>query len=178
MSINSSKIVERHLANVLTHDSHLKPGGFIELHDYNLPAKIIDDFPEDQCHFIINNGYIKDAMKSIGINLEAPKQWKEQLEEAGFTNIHVKWFNWPMGPWAKGKKNKVLGKLTWSNFYEGIHTVAPLLAKVRGWDEAQKQEYVDNVQAEMQEGKIHVYVVVGYWYAQKPKLSPVVETVA
>jgi hypothetical protein len=157
-------------------NSHLTPGGYIELHDYNLPAKIIDDFPEDKCHFIANNALIKESMRLIGINLEAPKLWREQLEAVGFTNIHCKWYNWPLGPWAKGKKNKLIGKLCWRNFYEGIETVAPLLAKTHGWDEDRKQKYITDVKAEMEEGKVHIYVQVGYWYAQRPEAPKAMES--
>jgi Methyltransferase domain len=170
------RVSKDYLFDILTISRHLKPGGYIELHDFYLPAKIIDDYPIDQCKFIYYNSIIHEALKRIGVNLEAPKLWKEQLEAAGFTDIHCKWFNWPIGPWAKGKKNKLIGKLCWQNFYEGISTVAPLLSITNNWDDTRKQQYVDEVQTEMQEGKVHLYVEIGYWYAKKPTTTPATES--
>jgi hypothetical protein len=133
-----------------------------------LPAHLMGDFPLEQCKFIEYNGYINDAMAAIGVELSAPKKWMDQLAAVGFTNIHCHTYNWPVGPWAKGKKNKVLGKLAHQNFYRGIDTVAPLLSKVLQWDAERIRRFHDEVRAEFNEGKAHVYVAVGYWYAQKP----------
>jgi len=36
-------------------------------------------------------------------------KYKSYLEELGFVDVVERRFNCPIGPWAKGKKNKTLG---------------------------------------------------------------------
>lgn len=42
--------------------------------------------------------------------LDSCKFYKEQLAEAGFTNIEEKIYKWPSNPWPKDPKYKELGK--------------------------------------------------------------------
>jgi hypothetical protein len=49
----------------------------------------------------------------FGMNRDtcAPIEWEEQLQTAGFKNLYLQWVKWPIGPWPKGRKNKLLGEL-------------------------------------------------------------------
>ena len=38
-----------------------------------------------------------EAATRAGLDLQAPLSWPEQLRAAGFVDIHVKWYNWPIG---------------------------------------------------------------------------------
>jgi hypothetical protein len=151
--------------------SQLRPGGYIELHDFCLPSLSMGDFPIEESKFCEYNNYMMESTKRMGIDMSAPKQWKEMLQAAGFTNIFCEWYNWPVGAWAKGKKNKLIGKLLHQNLYKGADTVAPVLTRVLQWDKEKADKFIEEVRAEMREGKFHLYCEICYWYAKKPETA-------
>jgi trans-aconitate methyltransferase len=99
----------RYLAQALT---HLKPGGWIELHDAFLPAACT---PETTSRLGAEPAFITLTSKfveygyQVGLDLQAPAKFADMLRDAGFINVHVQWLKMPIGPWAKGKKNKDIG---------------------------------------------------------------------
>jgi len=149
--------------------AHLRPGGYLEMHDFCLPSKVFGDTPSPDSRFMQYSDHITTALGSIGKNMAAPKLWKAQLEAAGFVDVHAKWFHWPVGTWAKGKKNKLLGKMLWQDFFHGIDTVAPLLSKILGWDEERVGTFLEETREEMKAEKYNIYMEVGYFYARKPE---------
>jgi hypothetical protein len=129
------------------------------------------DVSTDGCKFLEFNDLAASAIKKLGGNLSAPKLWEEQLEAKGFINITAHWMNWPVGPWAKGEKNKIIGKLLHQNFYKGIETVVPLLKKVHQWDSDRIDNFTKAYRAEFNNQKVHLYMETVYIYAQKPPVS-------
>jgi hypothetical protein len=106
--------------------------------------------------------------QQMGADLRAPISWHEQLKAVGFTDIHVKWFNWPIGPWAKHEKNKILGRLVYKDFYEGLSSVGPIFMKVLGWSAQEMEGLVAQIKNEFEEQKVHLYQQVCFCYARKP----------
>jgi hypothetical protein len=109
-----------------------------------------------------------EVAERIGLNLKAPRSWHEQLHAAGFIDIHMKWFNWPIGPWAKDRKSKLLGKIAFMNFCDGIDTTIPVFMNVLGWKIEEAQVLIADVKKEWKEQKVHCYQQVCFCYAQKP----------
>jgi hypothetical protein len=108
----------------------------------------------------------------MGWDLSAPLMWREYLEAAGFTDIHIQWYNWPVGPWAKYKKNKILGKLTFVDFFDLLSSVGPLFQKFLDYSSEETQILIAEVRKEMREQKLHFYQPICFCYAKKPgKLS-------
>jgi hypothetical protein len=100
--------------------------------------------------------------------MKAPLSWHEQLHAAGFIDIHMKWFNWPIGPWAKGRKNKILGKLALMNYCDGIDAGIPVLMNILGWRFEEAQVFIAEVRKEWKEQKVHFYLPICFCYAKKP----------
>jgi hypothetical protein len=108
----------------------------------------------------------------MGLDLAAPLKWREHLLSAGFGEIYMQWYNWPVGPWAKHKKNKVLGKLTFVDFFEGLSSAGPLFQRFLNWSSEETQVRIAEVKNEMKEQKIHLYQRICVCYAKKPGLLP------
>lgn len=140
-------------------ESSLRPGGYVELQDFCLPTHFMGggSGSRDDSLFMQYNDCIMEATSRIGVNTNVPTLWKDQLAEIGFVNIHVQWCHWPVGPWAKGKRNKVLGKLLWQDLYQGIDTVSNLLTRILGWDTERADKFLEDCRVEMKEHKYHIY---------------------
>jgi hypothetical protein len=50
-----------------------------------------------------------DAFTAMGSGLDSALRYKDQLEEAGFTNVEVVKRKWPLNSWPKDPKYKQLG---------------------------------------------------------------------
>lgn len=147
---------------------HLRPGGYIELQDPCFPARCDDPKLDAESKFIYSHRTASEAAKMIGLDLSAPLKWHDQLQEAGFVDIHIKWHNWPIGPWSKGEKNKVLGIWAQANFLEAFHTSIKLFTTVLGWQPEEYEVLVAQIRNEMKERKFPVYLPVCFCYARKP----------
>jgi hypothetical protein len=53
-------------------------------------------------------GLLMDGAKSMGKDWNRVPKYKAYLEEIGFVDVVERRFNCPIGPWAKGMKNKTL----------------------------------------------------------------------
>lgn len=115
-----------------------------------------------------------DIAERIGFNVQAPLSWHEHLQAAGFVNIHSKWYNWPVGPWAKHKKNKELGRLAFMDFYDGMAATVPVFEKILGYTAEEAQVLIAEVRKEFRDQKVHLYQPCCFCYARKPE-EPEVE---
>ena len=148
---------------------HLKPGGYIEFQDFCLPTRCDDTAAAATSKALAYNKDIIGISERMGFNVQAPLFWHEYLQAAGFVDIHSKWSNWPVGPWAKHKKNKELGRLAFVDFYDGMTSAATLFQKFLGYTTEEAQVLVAEVRKEFRDQKVHLYVqALSFCYARKP----------
>ena len=115
--------------------------------------------------------HVTEAGQRIGLDFQAALKWPEQLRAAGFVDIHVRWYNWPIGAWAKHDKNKTIGRFLYVDFYEGLDVARLLFTNVLKWNTEEFDALVAEVRNEMREQKIHLYERVCFCYARKPEES-------
>ena len=95
--------------HTLFSNSHLAPGGWLEIKDICFPILDNDDsFPED-CAVKKWSDLIVEGTTKLGRPANSAKQYKLQLEAAGFENVVEKQYRWPQNRWPKDKKMKELG---------------------------------------------------------------------
>jgi hypothetical protein len=121
---------------------------------------------------ILFNRLFLEIGTQMGWDLAAPLKWRHNLEAAGFTDIHIQWINWPVGPWAKGKKNKLIGKLTFMNFFDLLGSVGPLFQKFLDYTSGETEILIAQVRKEMRDQKLHFYQPICFCYAKKPGNLP------
>jgi SAM-dependent methyltransferase len=156
--------------DLISQSRHLKPGGYIELQDLCFPVRCQDPEAGSNSKTVLFNNLLQGIGNQMGLDFLAPLKWHEHLLSAGFTEIHIQWYSWPVGPWAKHKKNKVIGKLTFVDFFEGLSSAGPLFQKFLNWSAEETQVLIAQVKNEMREQKIHFYQPVCVCYAKKPGL--------
>jgi len=113
-----------------------------------------------------------DAVKSIGIDAAASKVHGERLKKIGFLDVHEVRMKWPIGPWATGEKEKQMGQLFLKDLSDGVHGMSvKMLNGILGWPMEKVTNFTDAIRKDMWNPKIHVYMPVDIFWAQKPKLE-------
>ena len=140
------------------HDSNIKPGGYIELHEIHCPGSSTEDTATPTPHFVEWSRLLVGAGKKVGLDFDAPKKIRGYLEDAGFVNINVKWQNWPVGPWAKGSKNKEIGRWWAEDMKDVTRNTAAMFTRVLGWKPEEFEVFAANITNEIREGKKHMWI--------------------
>lgn len=90
----------------------------------------------------------------MGIDMFAPSALAEPLRAAGFVNIHAKHYKWPVGPWAKGEKNKLLGRFALEDTMDWLPSSAlALFTRMLGWSREEVEVFLATVRKEVKEDK-------------------------
>lgn len=88
---------------------NLAPGGTLEMADILYPIKLNDgEFPVDSA-VVKWCDLISQAMQKVGRRADCARLYKQQLIDAGFTDVVEKKYIWPSNRWPKDKKLKELG---------------------------------------------------------------------
>ncbi|KAF9870040.1 hypothetical protein CkaCkLH20_12520 [Colletotrichum karsti] len=117
---------------------HLEPGGYLELQEGHMRPDC-DDGTLTRDHAISNLVRV--------------------IEQAGFIDVKMFKFKWPLNPWAKGNHYKLMGVWTEENFHEGIEawTLAPL-TRALGWTPEAVLALLEEVRKELSDVHIHAYL--------------------
>jgi hypothetical protein len=105
----------------------------------------------------------------MGIDFSIPRQWRQQLKDVGFVDAQQKWFNWPVGPWAKHKKNKLLGRLLLADLYDGLGAIGAVYTSALGWSTDEVHRFIQEAKDDLMAQKSHWYMQATVIYARKPE---------
>lgn len=90
---------------------NLEPGGWVEFQEYHLPWTSDDGSVVECPKFEQWNQEIFRAAKKAGMTPDAILQVPDILEKRGFVGAKTASTKWPIGPWAKGAREKRVGEL-------------------------------------------------------------------
>lgn len=138
---------------------HLKPGGWVEVQELCLPLGCDDGSATSGSALLAWGERAHDAATKIGVNTCSPPHFPEYMAKVGFINIKEHHAKWPLGPWAKGKKEKLMGHYMLENIYAGIEGASLMLfTKVLGWTKDEVEVDIANVRREVMGRRKHIYV--------------------
>jgi len=146
----------------------LKPGGYIELQEVSMPIFSKEKADDNSPVLVQWSNYVVEAGNKAGLDLSAPTKLGEMLQAQGFTNINIQWQNWPIGPWARGAKNKEIGRWWAEDLQDGCRNAAALFTRVLGWTPEEFEEFVTKAVNEIRTMEKHMWCKVCFAYAQKP----------
>ncbi|KAK1980052.1 S-adenosyl-L-methionine-dependent methyltransferase [Colletotrichum cereale] len=91
------------------------------------------------------------------------------LKEAGFIDISVNKFKWPLNPWPKDPQFRELGTWQYENLVEGIEAwiMAPF-TRALGWSKDEVNVSLIDVRKNMKDRGIHAYCPIYTIHARKP----------
>jgi hypothetical protein len=84
--------------------SHLRPGGWIELQEFDGRVHCDDGTVAPDAPLKRFYDLIPKAMANFGMAFNAGEALKEPLENAGFVNVSCKVLKIPFGSWAKARR--------------------------------------------------------------------------
>lgn len=154
---------------------NLTPGGYIELADMIFPIECDDGtMKEDSALQKWSTLMLEGTIKG-GRPVNSAKDYKEQLEAAGFTNVVEKRYVWPLNRWPKDPTLKEIGRFTltidkahYSNTGVGTwahENVGPSLegfsmavfTRLLNWTKEELEVFLVDVRKEVNDPKIHAY---------------------
>jgi hypothetical protein len=76
------------------------------------------------------------------------------MEEIGFINIKEQPLQWPIGPWPKGKREKLIGRIMVDNTMHFCRTAGmALYTKRLGWSVQQVEDFMPSVEKDITNAK-------------------------
>ncbi|KAK4548745.1 hypothetical protein LTR36_008518 [Oleoguttula mirabilis] len=138
--------------------NHLEPGGWLETGEVQFPPKRADGEEAKESPFIRWGEHAYEASANAGIDMRASEKFSNQLEALGFVNVEREEVQWPNGPWAKGRKNKLMGRLVYQNTLDAIPAVAiALFTRRLGWTKEQVDAYTAECIKDVDDKSNHFY---------------------
>ena len=102
-----------------------------------------------------------EASELMGRPFVEPARLKGQMEKIGFQDVHVRKDKWPINPWPKGLRWKVLGMVVLQNFDEGLESFSyKLCMEVLGWTKEAVDRLLVEVRKNLNDRSIHQYITV------------------
>lgn len=155
---------------------NLSPGGYIELMDPIYPVTCDDGTVPKDSAVSKWSTLMNEAATKLGSGLDSGLRYKDQLINAGFTNVTEAPYKWPMNTWPKDLKLKELGAKAshiirqqftngvlgaWGNvnLVGGVQGLSMFLfTKMLGWNTDELEVFCVDVRKDLCNKEFH-----GYW---------------
>ncbi|KAK2786222.1 hypothetical protein FQN52_007972 [Onygenales sp. PD_12] len=148
-----------------------KPGGYVELSTRAVWLACDDgSIPDDPDHvYNIWDRTFREVGERTGKTTTIIESQRELMEKAGFEDVVEVKLKMPLGPWAKDKMLKEVGKFYYLECLQGLEGWAlAFLTRTLGWDVVEVQVLLAKFRAAMKDRSLHVYVPYNTVYGRKP----------
>ncbi|CAN9301633.1 unnamed protein product [Alternaria alternata] len=148
---------------------HTKPGGWIEIVEHSV-CPISDDDTMGPDHFYHTWGKVVVEMGDrFGKTFTIWEESAERIKRAGFVDVTVMEYKWPMNGWPKDKDLKNIGRWNQLRLMGGVEGfMLRLLTQVGGWSVARAQVHLAQMRKELKSYRAHAYLPGTVVYARKP----------
>lgn len=168
--------------------NHLKPGGILEIQDTPTEAHSDDNGMRYVPHLADWIENYNDGLSKIGKPSRVVHLLKGYMEEVGFVDVHeeiykvrriinlsrasqstTKLLEVPIGPWAKGQKNKEIGVFFQAHSLDSVEpfTLA-LFSRVLGYSADEAHATIARVTNDLRNPRAHLYVPFYFVWGRKP----------
>ncbi|GKT63608.1 methyltransferase domain-containing protein [Colletotrichum tofieldiae] len=140
----------------------LEPGGYLELQEGHIRPDCDDGTLKPDSALLKWVDKLEEACNILGrpfVNCD--RYLPSLLKEAGFVDVSVNKFKWPINPWPKDPHFRELGVWQYENFVEGIEawTMAPF-TRALDWTKDEVNVFLIDVRKDMRDRGIHAYLPV------------------
>ncbi|KAL6362925.1 hypothetical protein LRP88_02325 [Fusarium phalaenopsidis] len=153
----------------------LNPGGKIEIMDIIYPPRSDDGTLSEDSPLYKWATLLLRTFAAMGSPLDSALRYKEQLEAAGFVDVHVVQRKWPMNRWPKAKIYKQIGMWANQNTMDALAAIS-LAVFTRpegqgglGWTSEELEVFLIEVRKDIKDHTIHSYWPIWSVYATKPE---------
>jgi trans-aconitate methyltransferase len=149
--------------------SAIAPNGYFELQDICFPCQSPDGTLEGTSLQQWQTLMV-DGLRNLGGDFERVKEYRNYMRDAGFVDIVEKKYTWAIGPWIRGRKQKLQAWWWGQNFLDGIHGWSiGIITRGMGWTPAEVEALLVGVRNDAMNYKnIHAYVQMYVVYGRKP----------
>ena len=104
---------------------------------------------------------LHEGARRIGRDWRCTKDYARWMQEAGFEGVVERRFAWPSNTWPKGRKQKLLGLWSMSNFLEGLPAISmAIMTRAHGISRDEVEVGMVDVRKDIKDKGIHAYVPV------------------
>ncbi|OIW22902.1 S-adenosyl-L-methionine-dependent methyltransferase [Coniochaeta ligniaria NRRL 30616] len=129
--------------------THLKPGGWCEMQEYDAWIFSDDDSFERAPWTKSWVEKLDEASKMYGKQINVARKQKQWMIDAGFEDVTERVIRIPVGPWAKDPALKELGRFEQLHMQMSAASHTPaLFTRVYSWSELQVQLLIEGVKRE------------------------------
>ncbi len=148
----------------------MKPGGYIEFQETCGDPQCDDGtMPLDdilRLYFLTSH----EAMSKYGMDISKGRSVNEELERAGFVNIHCIVKRVPLGPWPRDRTLRLIGQYARIAALDGVPlTIMGKPFAVLGYSQMEREVWAAKVRQALQDDSVHRYYNYYFWMAQKPE---------
>lgn len=137
----------------------LKPGGWLEHHEFAPPIVANEGSLPDDCVWRELDTIFADFLKKTGRSFAIPESWVEWLREAGFSDVlHTNSVRLPIGGWALDENLKevgILNKMFMENSFEGFASY--IGTQVLDWTKEDVSLLLERVSQAVRDRSLHAY---------------------
>ncbi|KAK1545492.1 hypothetical protein CPAR01_02994 [Colletotrichum paranaense] len=137
---------------------NIAPGGYLELLENQVdPVSDDNTLPKDSSiHEYVN--LIRSGSEKMGRVFIDVSTLKSLVLEAGFVDVELRIFKWPMNGWPKDEKYKKLGLWCYENFSSALEAVCmALLTRVHCWTRDEVNVFLVDVRKDLKNRSYHAY---------------------
>ncbi|RYO94226.1 hypothetical protein DL764_007884 [Monosporascus ibericus] len=133
--------------------NYLQPGGFLELQGSALWTW---------------GRKVQAVCGTLGIDAAAAQKHGDRLRQRGFQEVNAQCLPCPLGPWAKGQRQKRLGWMARKDLYEGIDAISKKLFLMAGDSEEEVDAFLARCKEELLDPTIHACMPLDIIWGQRP----------
>jgi len=151
---------------------HLKPGGWVEMQEYEAWVRSDDDTIENAKSVLEWQNVVDEASTRFGKKMNVAETQKQKLVDAGFVDVREDVYKVPIGPWAKESSLKEQGRYELAQMSDAVEPFSlALFTRVLGWSNEKAQVLFAGVRADFRNPKNHLYIAYHFVYGRKPEES-------
>lgn len=100
---------------------------------------------------------VREACAKLSIDTMAATQFAERMKSQGFEKVNHVNLLCPLGPWAKGQREKRLGYMARKDLYEGIDAISKRLLILGGDSEDEVDAFLARCKEELLDPTVSRY---------------------
>ncbi|KAK2808582.1 hypothetical protein FQN50_004614 [Emmonsiellopsis sp. PD_5] len=149
---------------------NLKPGAWLEIQEPAAWFSSDDDTLSRVPASIQYQTLCNEAAKSYGKEINMAHKIKQLVIDAGFVDVQEEIHKVPIGPWAKDRKLKEIGRFFLEQSTLGIDAyVLGFIGQVLDWSQTECEVLAAKVKAELRSPKNHIYINTHFITARRPE---------
>ncbi|KAJ3522181.1 hypothetical protein NM208_g12970 [Fusarium decemcellulare] len=146
----------------------LKPGGWIQQIEASAIARSEDGTIRPDSPMVTWVEVFKKMGEELGKTFFACEMACDAMKAAGFVNVSERRIKMPIGMWPKDKHLKQIGAFNRQYLLQGLEGfVIRGLTELLGWDFEKAQDYLEEMQNELLDRKVHAYIELCIVIGQK-----------